>query len=71
MIEDRYGDIYPFNNLPVYTGWYESYTINPDDGYYIIRTKLFTRFTALRYVYVVNYLYSEEQKALENRKPIP
>ncbi|MCZ2443902.1 MAG: rod shape-determining protein MreC [Flavobacteriales bacterium] len=60
--------IFP-EGIPV--GTIESYTINPDDGYYIIRTKLFTRFTALRYVYVVNYLYSEEQKALENRKPIP
>lgn len=50
-------------------GIVESYTINPDDGYYIIRIKLFTRFTALRQVYAVDYLFREEQKILENSKP--
>lgn len=44
----------------------DSYTINPDDGYYLIKVRLSTRFTALRYVYAVDYIFRSEQDAIED-----
>jgi len=58
-----YSSIFPEG---IEVGIVESYTINPDDGYYIIKVRLSTRFTALQHVYVVDYLFRNEQKALED-----
>ncbi len=55
--------IYP-EGIPV--GYVLRYTINPDDGSYIILIRLSTSFTSLRQVYVIDYLFKREQKQLED-----
>lgn len=58
-----YSSIFPEG---IDVGTIDSYTINPDDGYYLIKVRLSTRFTALRQVYAVNYLFRSEQDAIED-----
>jgi len=58
-----YSSIFPEG---IDVGTVDSYTINPDDGYYLIKVRLFTRFTALRQVYAVDYLFRSEQDAIED-----
>ncbi|MCX7743082.1 MAG: rod shape-determining protein MreC [Flavobacteriales bacterium] len=58
-----YSSIYPEG---IDVGVIESFTINPDDGYYIIKVRLTTRFTALRQVYAVDYHFRKEQDAIED-----
>ncbi len=58
-----YSSIFPEG---INVGTVDSYTINPDDGYYLIKVRLSTRFTALRQVYAVDYLFRSEQNAIED-----
>jgi rod shape-determining protein MreC len=58
-----YSSIFP-EGIPV--GVIENFTVNPDDGYYVIKIRLTTNFHALRYVYAVKYNFIKEQKSLED-----
>jgi rod shape-determining protein MreC len=50
----------------IMVGYVAGYSINPDDGSYIILTRLSTSFTAIRQVYAIDYKYEKEQKQLED-----
>ena len=47
-------------------GFVAGFTINPDDGSYIILMRLSTSFTSMRQVYAIDYLFQREQKQLED-----
>lgn len=47
-------------------GYITGYTIDPDDGSYIILVRLSTSFTSIRQVYAIDYLFQREQKQLED-----
>jgi rod shape-determining protein MreC len=55
--------IYPQGIL---VGYVAGFSIDPDDGSYMILTRLSTSFTALRQVYAIDYKYEAEQKQLED-----
>jgi rod shape-determining protein MreC len=50
----------------VLVGFVAGYSINPDDGSYIVKVRLSTSFTAIRHVYAIDYKYEKEQKQLED-----
>jgi rod shape-determining protein MreC len=50
----------------VMVGFVAGYSINPDDGSYVILARLSTSFTAIRHVYAIDYKYEKEQKQLED-----
>ena len=50
----------------ILVGFVAGYTINPDDGSYIILMRLSTSFTSMRQVYAIDYLFHREQKQLED-----
>ena len=62
IVTSGFSSIFPEH---VNIGIVEEYNIPKGSNFYNISLRLFTEFKQLRYVYVVNYLYKEEQKALE------
>lgn len=65
VVTSGYSSIFP-EGVPV--GMVESYSVNPDDGNYVIRVFLATNFQAMRHVYAVDNLYYDELKALDSLK---
>lgn len=58
-----FSSIYPEGVL---VGFVNGYTIDPDDGSYVILMRLATSFTSMRKVYAIDYLFEREQKQLED-----
>jgi rod shape-determining protein MreC len=58
-----FSSIYPEGVL---VGFVKGYTIDPDDGSYIILMRLSTSFTSMRQVYAIDYLFEREQKQIED-----
>lgn len=50
----------------IMVGFVSDYTVDPDDGSYLIMIRLSTSFTSLRQVYAIDYKYEDEQKNLED-----
>lgn len=50
----------------IMAGVVNEFTIDPDDGSYVIRLELSTPFQALRHVFAVDYIFKKEQQALED-----
>lgn len=50
----------------ILVGFVAGYTIDPDDGSYIILMRLSTSFTSMRQVYAIDYIFHREQKQLED-----
>lgn len=50
----------------IMVGFVTGYTIDPDDGSYLILMRLSTSFTSMRQVYAIDYKYEQEQKQLED-----
>jgi len=50
----------------ILVGYVAGYDINPDDGSYVIKTRLSTSFTAIRHVYAIDYKYEKEQQQIED-----
>jgi len=47
-------------------GFVQSYSVDPDNGSYILLIRLSTSFTSMRQVYAIDYVLRREQKALED-----
>lgn len=62
IVTSGFSSIFPED---VNIGIVEEYNIPKGSNFYNISLRLFTEFRQLRYVYVVNYLYKDEQKSLE------
>lgn len=62
-----FSSIFP-EGLPVGTVY--SYSINPDDGNYVIKILLATNFQGLRNVYAIENLYYNEVKTLNDSIPV-
>jgi len=50
----------------IMVGFVAGFTVDPDDGSYLVLIRLSTSFTALRQVYAIDYKYEAEQKQLED-----
>jgi rod shape-determining protein MreC len=50
----------------ILVGFVTGYTIDPDDGSYLILLRLSTSFTSIRQVYAIDYKYEKEQVQLED-----
>lgn len=62
MVTRRGSSIFPEG---VMVGTVTDFSIGQGENYYDITLKLSTNFETLHYVYIVNYLYQEEQRELE------
>lgn len=68
VISSGYSLIFPEG---IMVGTIDEFEMNPDDVYYSVSIKLSTRFSSLSYVYVIQNLLKDEQKALfEKQKQI-
>ncbi len=65
IVTSGYSSIFPEN---IMVGNIESFEIPSGSNFYEITIKLSTTFETLDYVYVVNYLFSKEQRQLENKR---
>lgn len=65
IVTSGYSSIFPEN---IMVGTIESFESPSGSNFYDISIKLATDFETLEYVYVVNYLFSEEQDKLEEKR---
>jgi rod shape-determining protein MreC len=63
IVTSSYSSIFPEGVL---IGTVKSFDLNTGDSFYDIKVNLSTNFYALNYVYVVENLYKDEQRALED-----
>jgi len=67
IITSGYSAIFPYG-IPV--GRISSYKNITNSNFYNIRVKLFSDFRSLRHIYIINNIYKEEIKELENASKI-
>lgn len=65
LVTSGYSSIFPENLM---VGTIESFEVPSGNNFYDITVKLSTNFETVDYVYVINYLFTKEQKELQNKR---